>query len=50
MDRFDPTSPQAFGHGGTFNNNILSMAAGYAGLSRVLTRKALSYEFRGFPE
>ena len=40
MQRFDPTSPQAFGHGGTFNNNILSMAAGYAGLSKVLTKEA----------
>lgn len=40
MDRFDPTSPEAFGHGGTFNNNILSMAAGHAGLTKVLTREA----------
>ena len=40
MLRFDPTSPQAFGHGGTFNNNILSMAAGYVGLSKVLTKEA----------
>ena len=40
MRRFDPTSPEAFGHGGTFNNNILSMSAGYAGLTRVLTREA----------
>lgn len=39
MDRFDPTRPDAFGHGGTFNNNILSMAAGYAGVSQVLTRE-----------
>jgi len=40
MRHFDPTAPHAFGHGGTFNNNIISMAAGYAGLSRVLTREA----------
>lgn len=40
MDRFDPTSPHAFGHGGTFNNNILSMTAGYTGLAHVLTREA----------
>lgn len=40
MDRFDPATPNAFSHGGTFNNNILSMAAGYAGLTKVLTQKA----------
>ena len=40
MDRFDPQSPAAFSHGGTFNNNILSMAAGYAGLTKVLTPEA----------
>lgn len=40
MERFNPTSPNAFGHGGTFNNNIISMAAGYTGLSKVLTRDA----------
>ncbi|MGQ0564686.1 MAG: aspartate aminotransferase family protein [Gemmobacter sp.] len=40
MDRFDPTTPDAFGHGGTFNNNILSMSAGHAGLTRVLTPDA----------
>ena len=40
MDRFDPASPQAFSHGGTFNNNILSMAAGLAGFTQVLTEEA----------
>jgi glutamate-1-semialdehyde 2,1-aminomutase len=40
MDRFDPASPRAFSHGGTFNNNILSMAAGYAGFTQVLTEEA----------
>jgi glutamate-1-semialdehyde 2,1-aminomutase len=40
MDRFDPTSPNAFSHGGTFNNNILSMAAGFTGLTEVLTETA----------
>lgn len=40
MDRFDPGRPDVFGHGGTFNNNILSMAAGHAGLTRVLTPEA----------
>lgn len=40
MARFDPMSPGAFSHGGTFNNNIISMAAGHAGLTQVLTREA----------
>lgn len=40
MGRFDPTTPGTFGHGGTFNNNILSMAAGYTGLTQVLTPEA----------
>jgi glutamate-1-semialdehyde 2,1-aminomutase len=37
MSRFDPSRPDAFQHGGTFNNDVLTMAAGSAGLSRVLT-------------
>ena len=37
MDRFDPSSENAWPHAGTFNNNILTMAAGYAGLSEVYT-------------
>lgn len=40
MDRFDPASPGAFSHGGTFNNNVLSMAAGFAGFTQVLTEAA----------
>jgi glutamate-1-semialdehyde 2,1-aminomutase len=40
MDRFDPSSSEAFSHGGTFNNNILSMAAGLAGFTKVLTEEA----------
>jgi glutamate-1-semialdehyde 2,1-aminomutase len=40
MDRFDPAMPGAFGHGGTFNNNVISMAAGLAGLTEVLTEEA----------
>jgi len=38
MSRFDPSRPDAFQHGGTFNNDVLTMAAGAAGLTRVLTR------------
>lgn len=41
MDRFDPHRPDAFPHGGTFNNNVLAMAAGHAALSRLLTPSAL---------
>jgi glutamate-1-semialdehyde 2,1-aminomutase len=37
MDRFDPRSPNAFSHGGTFNNNVMSMAAGLCGFNEVLT-------------
>jgi glutamate-1-semialdehyde 2,1-aminomutase len=41
MEHFDPASPSALTHAGTFNNNVLSMTAGIAGLSEVLTEKAL---------
>jgi glutamate-1-semialdehyde 2,1-aminomutase len=37
MELFDPTRPGALPHAGTFNNNVLSMAAGHAGLTRVYT-------------
>ena len=42
MSRFDPSTPDALGHAGTFNNNVLSMAAGVAGLTQVLTSDALA--------
>lgn len=35
MALFDPRSPGALEHPGTFNNNVLSMTAGHAGLTRV---------------
>jgi len=38
MERFDPARPDALPHAGTFNNAVLTMAAGAAGLTRVLTR------------
>lgn len=41
MRRFDPSQPHALGHAGTFNNNVLSMAAGLAGLTEVLTPEAI---------
>jgi glutamate-1-semialdehyde 2,1-aminomutase len=37
MLSFDPSRPDALQHGGTFNNDVLTMAAGAAGLTRVLT-------------
>src|SRR5262245_58619412 len=37
MRRFDPSRPDALQHGGTFNNDILTMAAGAAGMTQVLT-------------
>ena len=37
MSRFDPSRPDALQHAGTFNNAVLTMAAGAAGLTRVFT-------------
>jgi glutamate-1-semialdehyde 2,1-aminomutase len=37
MDYYDPTRTNGFRHAGTFNNNVCSMAAGLAGLTRVFT-------------
>ncbi len=42
MERFDPSRPDALSHGGTFNNDVLTMAAGAAGLTRVLTDDELA--------
>jgi glutamate-1-semialdehyde 2,1-aminomutase len=41
MERFDPNRPDALPHGGTFNNNVLAMAAGHAAFTEVLTVEAL---------
>lgn len=41
MARLDPTSPAALSHSGTYNNNVLTMAAGIAGLERVYTPDAV---------
>jgi len=41
MSRFDPARPDALQHGGTFNQDVLTMAAGTAGLTRVLTAAAI---------
>ena len=40
MARLDPRDPRSFTHSGTFNNNVLTMAAGLAGLTKVLTPEA----------
>jgi glutamate-1-semialdehyde 2,1-aminomutase len=37
MERFDPRRPDAFQHAGTFNNNVLTMHAGFAGLTEIYT-------------
>ena len=42
MAAYDPTRPGALLHAGTFNNNVLSMSAGIAGLTQVLTDEALT--------
>jgi glutamate-1-semialdehyde 2,1-aminomutase len=42
MRRFDPSQPDALQHGGTFNNDVLTMAAGAAGLTQVLTEAEVS--------
>jgi glutamate-1-semialdehyde 2,1-aminomutase len=39
MRVYDPREGNALGHSGTFNNNTLSMAAGYTGMSQVYTPK-----------
>ncbi|MCW5772302.1 MAG: aminotransferase class III-fold pyridoxal phosphate-dependent enzyme [Rhodospirillaceae bacterium] len=41
MAHFDPRRPNALSHAGTFNNNVVSMAAGIAGMTEVLTPAAL---------
>jgi glutamate-1-semialdehyde 2,1-aminomutase len=40
MEQFDPRRPNALPHAGTFNNNVLTMSAGVAGLTNVFTREA----------
>ena len=40
MALFDPTAPGALPHAGTFNNNVVTMAAGIAALGEVFTPAA----------
>lgn len=39
MELFDPRTKGALAHAGTFNNNVLTMAAGSTGLEKVFTQK-----------
>ncbi|MDP7549514.1 MAG: aspartate aminotransferase family protein [Alphaproteobacteria bacterium] len=48
IDRFDPSRDDAWPHAGTFNNNVLTMNAGLAGLSQIYTPDvAASFNARG---
>ena len=48
MDRFDPRRKDALPHAGTFNQNILTMTAGYTGLSKIFTpEKSIEINARG---
>jgi glutamate-1-semialdehyde 2,1-aminomutase len=40
MGLYDPSRPDALPHAGTFNNNVLTMVAGHAGLTRAFTPEA----------
>lgn len=40
MAHYDPRRPDAWAHAGTFNNNVLTMAAGVAGLTKLYTPEA----------
>lgn len=42
MRRFDPRDAEAFPHAGTFNNNVLTMSAGLAAMSRVFPPEAVA--------
>jgi glutamate-1-semialdehyde 2,1-aminomutase len=42
MSAYDPSRPGSLFHAGTFNNNVLSMSAGIAGVGGVLTDGALA--------
>lgn len=46
MAQFDPRRPGAIPHAGTFNNNVLAMAAGLAGLTRVATPEVMEAHFQ----
>src|SRR6056297_1449227 len=39
MGHFDPSAPKHLSHAGTFNNNVLTMAAAVTGLSEIYTKE-----------
>jgi glutamate-1-semialdehyde 2,1-aminomutase len=41
MEQFDPRRSGALAHAGTFNNNVVTMSAGIAGLTHVFTHAAV---------
>ena len=45
MEMYDPRRPGALPHAGTFNNNVLTMAAGVAGLTEIFTPDAANALF-----
>ncbi len=47
MQRFDARRPDAFPHAGTFNNNVLTMAAGVAGVSLYTADTVKQHNARG---
>jgi glutamate-1-semialdehyde 2,1-aminomutase len=47
MQRFDARQPGAFPHAGTFNNNVLTMSAGIAGMSLYTPEVARQHNARG---
>jgi len=48
LDRYDPRRADALPHAGTFNNNVLTMSAGHAGLTEIYTPEAaLALNARG---
>jgi len=46
MERYDPRRPDAIPHAGTFNNNVLTMAAGYAGLTQLFPPNVAEAHFQ----
>ena len=50
MDRYDPRRRDAFAHAGTFNNNVLTMSAGFSALTEIYTPAACAaLSARGSP-
>lgn len=48
MALYDPSRPNALSHAGTFNNNVLTMHAGYVAMSEIYTPEtAIAFNARG---